>query len=321
MKRRALVIAVLVIALLAVGYYVWNCWYFAGAIVAYEHSSLEEVRERTEPVLGPYDLDELGLPEAENVSLDVGDGIVLSGWFFENDLDGDCGVILHHGRGGARVETFMYVPLFWDRGCDVVMFDARHHGESTGEYATWGYYEKEDSLKVLAWLSERTGLEASQIGLMGVSYGAATVLQAAELEPDLAFVAAEAPFQDLPALIGEQAEARYGPVVRAILTPTVLFFAGWRADFDPAVVSPLLAAREIEAPVFLIHSLQDDLISPAHTEAIYANIPHDRKVLYVTDWGAPHAQCMKTDPVTFKAYMDDFLDRYVPGFGLAQTAE
>jgi hypothetical protein len=30
---------------------------------------------------------------------------------------------------------------------------------------------------------------------------------------------------------------------------------------------------------------------------------------------------MKTDPQTFKAYVDDFLDRYVPGFGLAQTAE
>jgi dipeptidyl aminopeptidase/acylaminoacyl peptidase len=321
MKRKALVIGVLVIALLAVGYYLWNCWYFSGAIVAYEHSSLEEVRERTEPVLGPYDLGESGLPAPEDVSLDVGDGIVLSGWFFENDLDGDCGVILHHGRGGARVETFMYVPLFWDRGCDVMMFDARHHGQSTGEYATYGYYEKEDTLKVLAWFAERTGLEVSQIGLMGVSYGAATVLQAAALEPDLAFVAAEAPFQDLPTLIGEQAEVRYGPVVSAILTPGVLLFAGWRAAFDPAAVSPLLAAREIQAPVFLIHSLQDDSIPPAHTQAIYANIPHDRKVLYVTDWGAPHAQCMKTDPVTFKAYMDDFLGQYVPGFGLVEAEE
>jgi dipeptidyl aminopeptidase/acylaminoacyl peptidase len=215
----------------------------------------------------------------------------------------------------------MYVPLFWDRGCDLVMFDARHHGESTGEYATYGYYEKGDSLKVLAWFAERSGLEVSQIGLMGVSYGAATVLQAAALEPDLAFVAAEAPFQDLPTLLGEQAELRYGPLVRAILSPTVLLFASWRADFDPAAVSPLLAAREIEAPVFLIHSLQDEEIPPAHAEAIYANITHDRKVLYVTDWGAPHAQCMKTDPETFKVYMDDFLDRYVPGFGLAQTAE
>ena len=71
----------------------------------------------------------------------------------------------------------------------------------------------------------------------------------------------------------------------------------------------------------MIHSLQDDAISPAHAEAIYANVKHDRKVLHVTDWGAPHAQCMKTDPVTFKAYMDDFLDRYVPGFGLAETEE
>jgi hypothetical protein len=27
---------------------------------------------------------------------------------------------------------------------------------------------------------------------------------------------------------------------------------------------------------------------------------------------------MKTDPDTFRVYMDDFLDRYVPGFGLTE---
>jgi len=319
MRWRIARIVALVVLLVVAGFYLWNCWYFSGAVVAYEHSSLEEVRARTEPVLGPYDLDELGLPDPEDVSLDVGDGIVLSGWLFENDLDGDCGVVLLHGRGGARVETFMYVPLFWDRGCHLVMFDARHHGESTGEYATYGYFEKEDTLRVVDWLSSRTGLERSEIGLIGVSYGAATVLQAAALEPDLAFVAAEAPFQDLATLLGEQAEQRYGSLGRIILTPTVLLFAGWRADFDPAAVSPMLAARNTRAPVFLIHSLQDESVPPSHSEAIYANIGHDRKVLHVTDWGAPHAQCIKTDPETFKAYMDDFLSRYVPEFGLVGT--
>ncbi len=321
MKRKVFGMTVLIIVLLLVGYYLWNCWYFSGAIVAYKHNSLEEVRERTEPVLGPYDLDELGLPQPEDVLLNVGDGIVLSGWFFENELDGGCGVILHHGRGGARVETFMYVPLFWDRGCNLMMFDARHHGDSTGQYATYGYYEKGDTLQVLAWFSERTGLETSQIGLMGVSYGAATVFQAAALEPDLAFVAAEAPFQDLPTLLREQAEQRYGALGRGVLIPTVLLFAGWRADFEPAAVSPLLAAREVQAPVFLIHSLQDESIPTSHVEAIYDNIPHDRKVLYVTDWGAPHAQCIKTDAGAFKVYMDDFLDHHVPGFGLVETEE
>jgi fermentation-respiration switch protein FrsA (DUF1100 family) len=321
MRRNIAGLSALALLLLLAAFYLWNCWYFSGAIVAYEHSSLEEVRERTEPVLGPYDLEELGLPVPEDLSLDVCGGILLSGWFFENDQDGACGAVLLHGRAGARVETFMYVPLFWDRGCHLVMFDARHHGESTGEYATYGYYEKEDALRVVDWLSSRAGLEASQIALMGVSYGAATVLQAAALEPDLAFVAAEASFQDLATLLGEQAEQRYGPLGRALLTPTVLLFAGWRADFEPAAVSPMLAARDIRAPVFLIHSLQDESVPPSHSETIYANIAHDHKALHLTDWDAPHAQCMKTDPETFKAYMDDFLGQYVPGFGLVKTEE
>jgi len=28
---------------------------------------------------------------------------------------------------------------------------------------------------------------------------------------------------------------------------------------------------------------------------------------------------MKTDPETFKSYMDDFLDHYLPGFGLVEA--
>jgi len=149
MKRRVIGTGVLIVLFLAVAYLLWNCWYFSTEVVAYKHETLQQVWERTEPFMGPYDLDALGLPPPEDLTLDVGEGIVLSGWLFDNELDGDCGVILHHGRGGARVETTMYVPLFWDRGCDLVMFDARHHGESTGEYATYGYYEKEDSLEVL----------------------------------------------------------------------------------------------------------------------------------------------------------------------------
>ncbi len=321
MRRKVLGTAMLVVLLLVAGFYLWNCWYLSGAVVAFKQSTLEEIHERTEPVLGPYDLDELGLPEPEDISLAVGADIVLSGWFFENELDHDCGVVLLHGRGGARVETFMYAPLFWDRGCHLVMFDARHHGESTGEYATFGYYEKEDTLQVVDWLSRRTELETSQIGLMGVSYGAATVLQAAALEPDLAFVAAEAPFQDLPTLLGEQAEERYGALGRYVLIPTVLLFASWRADFEPAAVSPMLAARDIRAPVFLIHSLQDESIPASHSEAIYSNIAHDRKALFLTDWDAPHAQCIKTDPDAFKGYMDAFLNQYVAGFGVVEIEE
>ena len=274
MKRKVLGSAILATLLLVAAFYLRTCWDFSTVVVAYKYEP-GPWAGRTQTPPRPSDF---GLPEPEDFSLDVGEGIVLSGWLFENELNGDCGVILHHG-GGGRVWTLVYTPLFWDRGCDLVMFDARYHGESTGEYRTWGYYEKGDSLEVLNWFAERTGLQVSRIGLMGESYGAGTVLQAAALEPDLAFVAAEAPFQDLPTLIGEEAERRYGRLGRAILTHTVLLFAGWRADFDPAAASPMLAARDIQTPVFLIDSLEDDGLPPTHAEAclLYTSpSPRDR---------------------------------------------
>lgn len=311
-KRVRIVLAV-VVGLLVIGYS-GGSWYFSGILVAFPLESLDESRADMEESGIPANPAAYGMPQPEDVRIDAGDGITLAGWYFENELERDCGVILLHGFQGTRVYGFVYAPLFWDRGCDLLMFDARHHGESTGDFGTFGYYEKEDTLAVLHWMSERSGLRTSQIGLMGVSYGAATVLQAAALEPDIAFVAADSSYQDMATIVSEQAVQQYGGWIN-IMLPGALQFSAWRAQFDPQAVSPLLAAREIKAPIFLIHSQQDEFTLAAHSEAIYANISHDRSVLYITDWGAAHARSIRVDFDAFKSYVDDFLELYVPQFG------
>ncbi|NTV90496.1 MAG: hypothetical protein HGA22_09095, partial [Clostridiales bacterium] len=93
----------------------------------------------------------------------------------------------------------------WSRGCDLLFYDHRYHGASTGDYGTYGYYEKQDALAALSWFEQRAGLQPSQIGLMGESYGAATALQAGPLAPELAFIAADSPYGDLETIIREQA--------------------------------------------------------------------------------------------------------------------
>ena len=49
-----------------------------------------------------------------------------------------------HGFGGARAEVVGASPLFWDRGCDLLMYDSRGHGDSSPSLLTFGVHERED---------------------------------------------------------------------------------------------------------------------------------------------------------------------------------
>ncbi len=305
--KKALGIAIVLLAVLA-AVYLAGSWYFSGIIVKFDAQSLEEQRARHG---SPADH---GLPAPEEVTI-PGDGVALAGWYFDNPAGDDCGVILLHGHTGSRYGMLKYTPLFWPKGCDLLLYDHRFHGGSTGDYGTYGYYEKLDALAALSWFEGRTGLQAGQIGLLGESYGAATALQAGPLAADLAFIAADSPYEDLTTIIGEQAVQRFGGWTR-LFAPGALAIAGLRADFAPSQVSPLLAAPQIDAPVFLSHSASDEYTLPHHSVDIAGALPavlcHR---LHLTDWGARHGNSINDDFAAYQAQLEEFLRACAPGFG------
>ena len=64
------------------------------------------------------------------------------------------------------------IRRFTALGFDVVAYDSRAHGNSTGDACTYGYFEKDDLRLVLDQLN------ASNVVLLGTSLGAAVALQA-----------------------------------------------------------------------------------------------------------------------------------------------
>lgn len=305
MKRSLAIIAVLLAVLAVV--YLAGSWYFSRMIVKFQTKSLEQQRAANGT---PADF---GLPAPEEVTI-PGDGVTLAGWYFANPAGGDCGVILLHGHTGTRYGVLEYAPLFWPKGCDLLLYDHRYHGASTGDYGTYGYFEKGDALAALAWFEQRTGLQPDQIGLLGESYGAATALQAAPSAPDLAFVAADSPYADLETIIGEQAVQRFGGWTR-LFAPGALALSGLRAGFAPSQVSALLAAPQIDAPVFLSHSATDGYTLPHHSQDIAAQLPAALcQRLHLTDWGSEHAASIKDDFAAYQAQFEQFLAACAPDF-------
>ena len=296
--------------LLLITAYFGGAWFFSDVLINFDTYSLAEDKER----LNVVDVAQFGLPKPENFTVDV-NGVTLAGWYFDNEAE--CGVMILHGHSSTRYGALDYAPLFWDRGCDLLMFDARGHGASSDTFGTYGFYESRDAQAVLEFFVQRSGLAKSHIGLMGESYGGATALLTASLEPELAFVAADSAYTSLKRIVREQAVAQYGQIV-TLFVPMAFLLSEARAHFEVDEVSPTDAIARVNVPIFLQHSLQDAYTVPAHSQDLFAVADSNNIVLHLSDWNAAHAQAINRDFEAYKRFIDTFLAEYVPQFPQAK---
>ncbi len=175
--------------------------------------------------------------------------------------------------------------------------------------------KKKTPVPLLQWLAAQTGLPMSQIGLLGISYGAGTALQAAPLLPDVAFIIADSPYQDLETVMRYQAEQQYGPAIRFVI-PGAWLAAELRADFQVDAVSAVDGVTQAQMPILLIHSAADTYTPPANSEAIFARADPSSTVLHLTKWGSAHGQDITNNYPGFAQLVNEFLQTYAPGFGL-----
>ena len=262
---------------------------------------------------------DFGLPRPEMVTVTNGQ-TQLAGWYFANPRAAGCAVIVLHGFTGNKAQMLgPAAGLFFERGCNVFVYDLRGHGASSRGLLSYGVLDKGDELAAVDWLAQKTGLSQDRIGLWGVSYGAATSLQAAAVRPGLAFVIADASYSSMADIASVQADQQFGAWAR-IFVPGALFVSGLRGGFDPAQASPKDAVRGLSTPVLLVHSTTDEFTPYQHSEAIFANSDQQHTRLQVTRYGAPHGESYWTDPIAYTRFVDDFLDTFVPDFGSRQAA-
>lgn len=104
------------------------------------------------------------------------DGLRLVGYYLPAQTDTTKTVILAHGYTSQGKDMASFARFYHDKlGYNVLMPDARGHGQSEGNYIGFGWPDRKDYLIWIAKCIERVGEEA-QIALHGISMGAATVM-------------------------------------------------------------------------------------------------------------------------------------------------
>ncbi len=271
-------------------------WFFSSLII---------VPWRSQPDLST--LKKYGILEAVEVLTD--DNISLKGSYLKNPIDSIfCGVVISHGWGGNRMGGAEYVPYFWKKGCDIILYDHRGHGESGGSLGTWSIQERKDHQSFSEVLMDKSNLAIGQIGWIGKSWGAATVLAAGSVTQNIGFILADSPYRDIKSAVNERALRRYGSWIK-IFYPITYFLVQSRAKFDITEANIEALASEIRVPTLLIHSQSDDQTSSSQSVDINKKLNHKYAIFHHTKWGSRHCKDMEDHPNEYEALIDDFLTK------------
>jgi pimeloyl-ACP methyl ester carboxylesterase len=213
----------------------------------------------------------------------VGAAVMLRGWRCRAAGPRRGTLVYLHGTADTRASAVGAIDRFGARGFDVVAYDSRAHGESTGEVCTYGFYEKQDLHRVLDTVSP------GPIVLVGASLGAAVALQEAAQDSRVTTVIAAETFSDLRTVATERAPFFFtaGTIRRAF------DLAEREGRFVVDAVSPVAAAAHIQQPVLLVHGAVDSDTPPDHSRRVLAALAGPKRLILVP--GAHHNESLRGD--------------------------
>lgn len=109
------------------------------------------------------------------------DGALLHGWKVRPANPNGSWILAFHGVADNRVGVVSQSEFLLRAGYNVVMMDARAHGESEGPIATYGWLERNDTRAVIDALLTREYPE--HILALGESMGVAIAVESAAVDP------------------------------------------------------------------------------------------------------------------------------------------
>ncbi|WP_298510230.1 alpha/beta fold hydrolase [uncultured Kordia sp.] len=273
MKKKLLKIFIVVLFLVGIAGYILTIHVAPYAIIQPQKINLDITPEQ------------LGL-QSETVTISTKDSISLKGYYIQpKTQEAKAVMILIHGIGGCKEHFLNLAGNLASRGIASVVFDGRAHGESGGQYCSYGFHEKQDIATIVDELKKRN--PSLKIGIWGNSLGGAIAIQALEFDKRIEFGIIESTFADLDQIVYDYKKKMLGGFGLRFVSDAALREAGKIADFNPDEVKPILSVKNIHQPIMIAHGDQDENIHYSYGEKLYQNCASTEKEFILVK-GAGH---------------------------------
>ncbi len=224
----------------------------------------------------------------------------LFGWFLPADDATQTLVILHGWGGNAELMLPLAAP-FRQAGLNVLLFDARNHGQSDAHSFSSMPRFAEDLGYAIDWLQANHPAACGRLALLGHSVGAAAVLLAASRRSDISAAISVSAFAHPEWVMRRHLQRIKLPLA---IIRIVNHYVQWVIGHAFADIAPLHTVCKVKCPVLLVHGTADSIVPLADAHAIVSHCPrHHLELLEIADAG--HASVDKIE--AHAAALLDFL--------------
>ena len=191
---------------------------------------------------------EIGLPYSD-LAIATDDGERLHGWWIASPRRPAAGhVLFFHGNGGNISHRLVHARALAGAGLDVLLFDYRGYGRSTGSAGEAGTYR--DARASRAALLAQPGVDPSALFYVGESLGGAVAAELAAAHPPAGVV-----LQSAFTSIREMARLHYPVFPRATV---------------PDAYPTIDRIARVRCPLLILHGEHDEIVPLAHGRDLFA---------------------------------------------------
>lgn len=237
------------------------------------------------------------------------DGLKLKAIYLPAEEKTDKNVIMAHGYMGTAETMASFAKMYHDWGYNVLVPDARGHGESEGDYIGFGWPERKDYVKWIDKLINENGKNA-QITLYGISMGGATVMMTSgeQLPKNVKAIVEDCGYSTVNGELSYQLKDMFN-LPSFPLVPVTSSMTKIRAGYFFGEASSIAQLEKNKTPILFIHGDADKFVPFEMLAEVYdaTDAPKEKFVVK----GAEHAQAYNVDPKAYKDKVNSFLTEYV----------
>lgn len=208
----------------------------------------------------------------------------LQGWYIPSPGN-DRVVLFFSGNAGNRGYRLDKLDIFHELNCSVLIVDYRGYGGSTGRASEKGLYE--DGKAIWRYAFQELDYSPEHIYLYGESLGGAVAFHVAA-EKEVAGIIVEGTFSS----------------AREVSRDLIFFIPRFMVS---NIYNNLQKASEIDAPLLILHSRDDEIIPFKHAKKLYEAAQEPKE--FVTLEGS-HNHAFLEDQTTYTEAIASFLERY-----------